>query len=286
VGNLNEVGYFVDKTISYMQSDDEYLDKVLLAGEYLGDYGIATWGGNYLDQLIDGSNDDGYTTVGIPSDVYIIDTLYDRDGDWSKSDIMALINDGVHIINHLGHSYYYYNMKMENGDVYSLINDDYCFIYSQGCMAGGFDEGDCIAEHFTAKSQNGAFAAIMNARYGWFWSYSTDGDSQRFHRQFWDAVFDEDMPEIGRANQDSKEDNLYIIGRSCIRWVYYELNLFGDPSLAFFKDPHAHPDIEIGNVTGGFGVEAMIKNTGDADATGVEWTITVTGGIFDLINSG
>ncbi|MCJ2534022.1 MAG: C25 family cysteine peptidase, partial [Candidatus Thermoplasmatota archaeon] len=124
----------------------------------------------------------------------------------------------------------------------------------------------------------------MNARYGWFWSYSTDGDSQRFNREFWDAVFDEDMPEIGRANQDSKEDNLHIIGRSCIRWCYYQLNLFGDPSLAFFKDSHAHPDIEIGDVAGGFGVEAMIKNTGDADATGVEWTITVTGGIFDLIN--
>jgi len=216
--------------------------------------------------------------------------LYDREwpgNDWPKSEIMGIINDNVLILNHDGHAYYGYNLKMDNSDVYDLANDKFCFIYSHGCMSGGFDNPDgydCIAEHFTVKTENAAFAVIMNARYGWFWSYSTDGDSQRFNREFWDAVFDEDMPQIGRANQDSKEDNLHIIGRSCIRWCYYQLNLFGDPSLAFFKDPHAHPDIEIGDVAGGFGVEAMIKNTGDADATGVEWRITVTGGMFGLIN--
>ena len=67
----------------------------------------------------------------------------------------------------------------------------------------------------------------MNARYGFFWSFSTDGDSQRYNREFWDAVFGENITEIGRANQDSKEDNLYIINRSTMRWCYYQLNLFG-----------------------------------------------------------
>jgi hypothetical protein len=81
----------------------------------------------------------------------------------------------------------------------------------------------------------------MNARYGWFWSYSTDGDSQRFQREFWDAVFGENIPEIGKANHDSKEDNLYIIGRSCIRWCYYQLNLFGDPSLSFYEPSINNP---------------------------------------------
>jgi len=113
--------------------------------------------------------------------------------DWPKEEMMSVIDDGVHFINHLGHSYYEYNMKMYNEDVYDLTNTDYCFIYSQGCMSGGFDDDyvDCIAEHFTVKTDTGAFAGIWNARYGWFWSYSTDGDSQRFHREFWDAVFGE-----------------------------------------------------------------------------------------------
>ena len=78
VGNAAEVEFFVDKTTSYMQSkNDEYIKDFLLAGEELGNYGIASWGGNYLDQLIDGCTDDGYTTVGIPSDQYNIETLYE-----------------------------------------------------------------------------------------------------------------------------------------------------------------------------------------------------------------
>ena len=142
---------------------------------------------------------------------------------WPKEEIINRINNGVHLINHDGHAYYDYNMRMTNGDVNALTNDHkFCFVYSQGCMSGGFDNpegGDCIAEYFTVKNTQGAFAGIWNARYGFFWSYSTDGDSQRYHRQFWDAVFGENIREIGRANHDSKEDNLFLIQRSCMRWV-------------------------------------------------------------------
>jgi len=248
VDNLNDVDNFVIKTINYINKDpeDEYLTKYLLVGEYMGDYGIASWAGNYMDQLIDGCTDDGYTTVGIPSDQYTIETLYDRDwpgNNWPKSEIMNRINEGVHVINHLGHSSYDYNLKMYYEDVYDFTNTDLCFIYSQGCMAGGFDYNyyDCFAEHSTVKIDKGPFAGIWNARYGWFWSDSTDGDSQRFQRQFWDAVFGENIPVIGKANHDSKEDNLHIISRSCIRWCYYQLNLFGDPSLSFFEVDSNNP---------------------------------------------
>ncbi len=291
VDNAADVDNFVSKTVAYITEDsEEYLSQVVLAGEYLGDYGASTWGGNHLDQMIDGSTDDGYTTVGIPSDEYDITILYDREwpgNDWPKSELMGIINNNVHIVNHDGHANYGYNLKMDINDVYDLTNDKFSFIYSHGCMSGGFDnpEGyDCIAEHFTVKTENAAFAVIMNARYGWFWSYTTDGDSQRFNREFWDAIYGEEITQLGKANQDSKEDNLHIIGRSCIRWTYYQLNLFGDPTLDFLYEPLPHPDIVITEVTGGFGVGAKIQNVGDADATGVEWTIEVTGGMFDLIN--
>ena len=48
-------------------------------------------------------------------------------------------------------------------------NDEYFFVYSQGCMAGGFHDPlgyDCIAEYLTVKSKNGAFACVMNACFG------------------------------------------------------------------------------------------------------------------------
>ncbi len=280
VDTATDVTNFVTKTVAYINKnpDDEYLKKILLAAEYLGDYGIASYGGTYMDQLEDGSTDDGYTTVGIPSDNYTISKLYDSPSYyWDPSELMAIINSGVHIVNHLGHASYDYNMKMYSSDVSYLTNDDTCFIYSQGCMAGGFDDPwgyDCIAEEFTAKTSHAAFAGIWNARYGFFWSYSTDGDSQRLHRQFWDAVFGEGIPEIGRANHDSKEDNIPIIGRSCIRWVYYETNLFGDPALGFYEsetppppnNPPEKPSRPSGETSGEIGVQYLYTtSTTDPD---------------------
>ena len=244
VGNAAEVNNFVDKTIAYMDTGGYSNGNTLMVGEHLWS-GPDTWGGDYMDELIDGSSANMYTTVGIPSSDYTIDTLYDRDwpgNDWPKSQIISRINGGARIINHLGHSSYEYNMKMINDDVSFLTNNEPCFIYSQGCDAGGFDNGDCIAEYFTVKTDNAAFAVIMNARYGWGVVGSTDGPSQRFHRQFWDAIFGENIPEIGKANQDSKEDILSRLYYPCMRWCYYQLNLFGDPTLAFYNNENNPPN--------------------------------------------
>ncbi len=295
VDNLADVHAFVTKSLSYMNStNDSYLKNVTLAGEYLGDYGIASYGSSYLNQLINGSSDDGYTTVGIPASSYTIDTLYDEDYlpyGWNPSDIITRINNGAHIINHLGHASPDYNMKLYESDVDQLTNTKYCFIYSQGCDSGAFDVSgyDCIAEVFTAKATHGAFAGVWNARYGFFWSYSTDGDSQRLNRQLWDAVFSEGKTTVGAANHDSKEDNLFIIGRSCIRWVIYETNLFGDPSLdlvnAVTPPPPPEPQLSIVAASGGNRVlHLSVENIGYATASNVVWTTKINGGIFHLIS--
>ncbi|HMA82971.1 MAG TPA: C25 family cysteine peptidase [Candidatus Thermoplasmatota archaeon] len=236
-----DIQRFISKTITYhsTSSVNESTEKILMAGEYLGDYGIASWGGNYLDLLLNESTADDYNTVGIPNDEYDIIKLYDRDLQnkyWSPEMLLNLINENVHIINHDGHSYYGYNMRLTNDAVQYMENSFPFFVYSIGCMAGGFDnpEGyDCFAEHVTVKSDHGAFAALMNARYGFFWSYSTDGDGTRYTREFWDAVFGENIPCISKAHQDSREDNVYLIDRSCMRWSYYGLNLFADPTIVF-----------------------------------------------------
>ncbi len=246
VDNLADVHNFVFKTCAYINSTiaaDPYLQNVTLAGEYLGDYGIASYGSSYMNELINGSSDNGFTTIGIPASHYTIDTLYDEDygGSWPPSEIIKRIDNGVNFINHLGHASPDYNMKLVDSDVYGLTNTKYCFIYSQGCDSGWFDGGDCIAETFTVKTIHGAFAGVWNARYGFFWSYSTDGDSQRLHRQFWDAVFDDGKTTVGAANHDCKEDNIFIINRSCIRWCVYETNLFGDPAVDLIKSASPNP---------------------------------------------
>lgn len=107
-----------------------------------------------------------------------------------------------------------------------------------GCL----DSTGCMAEYFTVDYAHGAFAAVMNARYGWGRARTacpTDGPSHRFNREFWDAVFNpaENKRELGRANRDSKEDNLYRIDEPAMRWCYYQLNLFGDPTVAVQEPP-------------------------------------------------
>lgn len=234
VGTAIEVSNFVGKTITSLNTGGYASGTALMVGEYLGFGGDSDWGGNHMDELIDGSTAHGYTTVGIPSSQYTIDKLYDRDWpghDWPKSELISRLNNNPVFVNHLGHANSNYVMKLYTSDVSGLTNTEPFFAYSQGCIAGAFDQGDCIAEYFTVKTTHAAFAVIMNARYGWGRYYSTDGPSQRFHREFWDAVFGETINQFGAANQDSKEDNLYRVNEECMRWCYYELNLLGDPSL-------------------------------------------------------
>ena len=280
IGSSTEVNRFVSKTLEYIDSGGYADGAALMVGEHLWS-DPDTWGGDYMDELIDGSSAHGYTTVGLPSSVYDIDTLYDRDWpghSWPKSEVITRINNGARLINHLGHSSYDYNMKLDNSDVSSLNNEDPIFVYSQGCMAGGFDNGDCIAEYFTVKTDDAAFAVIMNARYGWGVVGSTDGPSQRFHREFLDAIYSEGIPELGKANQDSREDNLYRIGHSCMRWCYYQLNLFGDPTLTFISDANTPPETPIkpsGNLQGKINVDILFTSSAsdvDGDDLYYKWS--------------
>jgi len=250
--NTTEVNRFVNKTIWYLNGQHSQINKVLLVGEYLGFGGVAEYASSYLNELIDGSSAHGYTTVGFPTSAYQVNTLYDAPGyDWPKSELINRINAGLHVVNHLGHGDTNYAMKLYNSDLTSSINNnDFCFVYSQTCLAGHFDGTECWAETMNIKIDKGAFAVIMNARYGWGQFNSTDGPSQRFNREFWDAVFGEGRMGLGAANHDSKEDNLYRVNDTAMRWCYYELNLFGDPTVEVrgyaalaFDFPEGIPDV-------------------------------------------
>jgi hypothetical protein len=247
-----EVQNFVNKTLSYQTAAataDAHLGKVWMVGENLTQKGLPEWwGGNSKDEIKEGSNAHGYTTVGFENSPYAtgfdVSTLYDRDypgNEWPKSEVISVINDNVHLMNHLGHTNMYSMMRMNNPDVDTLLtNDELYFIgYSQGCYCGAFDNRyplgshaiyDCISEHLTTEA-HGAVAFISNSRYGLGVAGSTDGASQHYDREFWDAVLGEDIFNIGIANQDSKEDNAGRVSYEGDRYCYYEINLFGDPEL-------------------------------------------------------
>ena len=238
-GNITEANRFVTKHLSYVSRTDDHLDDILLCGEYLGFGGVSDYAANSLEELIGVSVANGYYTVGFPESDYTIDQLFDRDwpgNDWPSSELANRINSGLHIIDHFGHGNTSYALKYNSSEIMSAFtNTELFFLYSQACYSGRFDGTDGFAEYMTIKSDHAAFALVMNARYGWGVSESTDGASQRFNREFWDAVYNpaEAKTNLGWANHKSKEDNLYRINESCMRWCYYETNLLGDPAVAF-----------------------------------------------------
>jgi hypothetical protein len=279
VENINEVRNFVFKTIYYMSGEEEDYRTVLLAGEKLDDGGDdypPTYGGDSMDELINECNTNGYTTSGFPSGYYDIDKLYDRDmaGEWDDNEIINYINNhDPFIINHLGHSQYYINMRIGYETMYLIKNSKPCFIYSQGCWAGAFDNPkgyDCIAEYFTAKMLNGAFAGIWNARSGRYYGGETSGPSHMYNRMFWHGIFSQDM-NIGSAHQYSKSRLAsYAASDYDFGFCYWELTLLGDPALEIkIIDPPNTPSTPQGKQKGGKGV-AYNYTTSTTDPQGLD----------------
>jgi hypothetical protein len=60
-------------------------------------------------------------------------------------------------------------------------------------------------------ADSGAFAVVMNSRYGWFLPGDVPDASHFWHYEYWDAVFNENLIHVGQANQDSKDDNLWRV---------------------------------------------------------------------------
>jgi hypothetical protein len=249
VSTATEATNFVNKVLKYENSPVvSQIEVAQMVGELL--WSDPTWGGDYKDEIKDGASTHGYTTVGFPP-AFTVNTLYDRDLDpfkWDKEDLIPLLNGGRHLVNHMGHSSNTYGLRMYNSDVETRFTNDgvsnsYFIIYTQGCYSGSFDNrtssgsyvDDCLGEHFTFI-ENGAVAFIGNTRYGWGAHSSTQGGNQYFDRQFFDAVFGEGITEIGKANDDSKIDNIPYINIGSLRWVYYELVLLGDPSMDIWTD--------------------------------------------------
>ncbi len=215
---------WINKTITYENSiiGADYLKRTGLIGEYLGG---GAWGGDHQDE-IETFIPDFYTTK-----------LYANDGSFNKTNVTNLINNGVNIISHIGHGRSSNVLSLYEGDVDTLLtNTDYCFIYTQACGTANIGYINAIGEILT-KYPHGAFAYIGNTHYGFYSSFFNQGSNQLCNREFFDAIMNEGIVELGRANTDSKEDIIDLVGTvGTMRQTYLELMLFGDPILTLHKD--------------------------------------------------
>lgn len=242
---ISEVQNATNKLFMY-QSAPVVADiaKNLMLGEELNSY---TFGGTYKDEIADGgSSANGYTTVGIPA-YFTVHKLYEQVANYNKTDIFDEFNtEGINLLNHLGHSNVTYNMKMYNSDITTAnftndgVSRGYVIGYSQGCYNGSFDNRntsgsyggeDSFAENITTL-ETAEVACIANSRYGWYSPGGTNSSSQYYDREFFDAIFDQNISEIGDVNRASKEKDITMIQNDdYMRWTAYETNLFGDPTM-------------------------------------------------------
>lgn len=242
-----EIAAFIAKVISYQQAPVvSQCRSALLLGEKLYNDPL-TYGGDEMDQLVGTCTAYGFTTTGLPA-AFDITTYYDRDlGTWSKTAVYAEVNAGTHWVFHSGHSNYNYVMRMLAGDVNTtnFTNDGvsamFPIVYTYGCIAGGFDYNDCIAEEIVTEPVF-ASAFFGNSRYGWFTEGTTNGPSHHFQREFVDAVFSEGITTLGEANNRSKDETVPFVDLpgeyepGAHRWCFYCLNLLGDPMMDAWTD--------------------------------------------------
>ena len=234
VSTTAEASVFVNKTITYERDKPtDYLNKVLMLAAKLD---TQTDGGIVKDFI---SN--------MFSPYYEVTKLYERDFTASIESTTNQLNLGQHIVNNIGHANNHviglacsgYSQYYSESDVDALTNGPrYFLFYSIGCYANAFDDrdpygnyiGDAISEHFLNNPNGGAFAFIGNSRYGWYYpGYPGEGPSDLYDKEFFDVILNEDVYNIGRALQNSKEDLAGFANDEIMRWVYYELNLLGDP---------------------------------------------------------
>ncbi len=222
--SATEAAHFVAKTILYETTLHANRTRGVWLGERLDD---VTWGDDSKALVRDGCFPSNWTLV----------ERYEKTAPWTASQFIADLNANPHIINHNGHANATYNAKLYNSNVDALTNTHPYLMYSIGCVSGNFQYSDSIAEHHVVYGTSGAFAVVMNSRYGWYWPGSTVGPSHYYDYEFWDAIFNEGIHEIGRAQADAKIDNLFRVDKTgAFRWCHFASNLLGDPQTPLWVD--------------------------------------------------
>ncbi|MFP4170281.1 MAG: PKD domain-containing protein [Methanomassiliicoccales archaeon] len=279
-----EAGNFVNKVISYESSDHHRLNTSLLVGQRLD---LETWGGDYKDEV---------AALTFPD--WLLEgteRLYERDDGFSSEKLIDSINRGVHLINHMGHGTEDNLADITHRNIGELNNTLPSVMFSQACLVGAFDnptrEEDAIAEQLIS-GEHGAVAAIVNSRQGWYSRGDTDGPSQRFDIEFFDALLQEGIRQLGRALGDTRSDLVSLVGDTgTMRWCYMTLNLLGDPETEVHFQGRTEKDVAVENLEWRDCVEnrpcritSEVVNRGRSDAPSVEVELTVNGNSVQLIN--
>jgi len=223
----------VGKIMHYVSdSTANYLKEVLLAGFDLYDDPVIK--GEYHCEIVD--------TTYLPESVRPCTKVYDSHSGNHKTNILAALNDGMHLWVHADHSswwsvgagYKNHGATINYNELSALANGtDYTIGFVNGCHVGAFDSSDCVIEGFLSAPNGGGVAAFANARPG-----LTIGPDWHRAGSFLQAQYLID--QILNQGSSTRLEALarlqaYIAPLAdtspTYRWCQYQYNLFGEPLM-------------------------------------------------------
>jgi hypothetical protein len=237
VQTMAEANNFVNKTLKFETS--YHKKSALFSGTKLDN---STWGCTHKDSV----------APLFPAG-WLLSRLYERTGTCNTTSIVGALNaDTMTLWNSAGHGNTGSFSNITRTNVDALTNQRPLFVYTWACYTASFDNrltdgsyetNDCIAEHFV-NNATGAFAYVGNSRYGWYYSGSYSGPSHVFDKSFYSALFVSNIKNEGRTLAASKENLIGTVGATGPhRWVYFELNLLGDPETSIDVQPVCYSNL-------------------------------------------
>jgi len=221
----------------------------------------------------------------------------------------AINNDHVTLISGIAHAYEKMSLDVGMGSWESdYHNTKPFFIHDYGCHCGDMDAADDGVLHsmlFHSDTEL-AFACVYNTCYGWGSFEDTNSSSALQQKLFWDYLFDVVNNSRSIMNQvyylwdwgDGTYSKLGPFDSGEVAEAYHSWDEADEYEIRVrAMDTHNAesgwseslmirivdvPILEISIKGSLFRVSAVIKNNGSADATSVDWSITLDGGSIIL----
>lgn len=248
VDNVDEVEVFVRKVLNYErwpQTTNYSLNMLLTAFD-----ANFTTTSHPTKELIDNDY--------VPPRFDPITKVYDPDAGNHRDNVLAALNAGMHLVNHIDHGNHdvigtgslHHGWDIDNTDMDGLSNGDLQTVwYTVACHVAEFDysPGDCIAEHFVNNPDGGGVAFMGNSGYGWFVPGENPlrSRSLAYDLGFFEVLFLRNLYHLGQTFATSKADQVATARNDTYyRYTQYALNLLGEPSLTVWTDEMDLLDVE------------------------------------------
>lgn len=161
---------------------------------------------------------------------------YDSEPGGHTGDVIAYMNYGYNLINHIDHcgtayigiGYTNHGTGFDGTQATNFTNGNrYGNFYTLGCWPGNYPD-TCWGELYVRDDQGGV-TFTGNSRSGWYNPGNTQTLSHMYERKWWEALYYNNAYRAGETLARSL-NKFYPINYT-YKYVYQELNLIGDPGL-------------------------------------------------------